>query len=104
MYAIRSYYDCDLGEGLVEIDRQVMPFLQLANIACGGHAGDAGSMRETVMLALKHKVRIAAHPSYPDRDHFGRRSLEMQATELKTSLRMQVCALQEIVEIAGANP
>lgn len=66
--------NCDLGEGMPN-DTELMPFISSANIACGGHAGDTDTMKYTVELALKHKVAIGAHPSYPDKDNFGRRDL-----------------------------
>jgi UPF0271 protein len=63
--------NCDMGEGM-DTDAAIFPFISSANIACGGHAGDAGTMRQTVELALRHGVAIGAHPSYPDRAGFGR--------------------------------
>ena len=60
-----------MGEGM-DTDSAIFPFISSANIACGGHAGDAGTMRQTVALALQHGVAIGAHPSYPDRAGFGR--------------------------------
>jgi UPF0271 protein len=63
--------NCDMGEGM-DTDAAMFPFISSANIACGGHAGDAGTMRQTVALALQHGVAIGAHPSYPDRAGFGR--------------------------------
>jgi 5-oxoprolinase (ATP-hydrolysing) subunit A len=63
--------NCDMGEGM-ETDAAIFPFLSSANIACGGHAGDADTMRRTVELALQYGVAIGAHPSYPDRAGFGR--------------------------------
>jgi 5-oxoprolinase (ATP-hydrolysing) subunit A len=53
----------------------IMPFISSANIACGYHAGDEDSMRRTVELALRHQVSIGAHPSFADREHFGRADL-----------------------------
>lgn len=61
----------DMGEGM-ENDSAIMPFISSVNIACGYHAGDETIMRRTVELALTHRVAIGAHPSYPDREHFGR--------------------------------
>jgi UPF0271 protein len=63
--------NCDMGEGMAT-DAAIFPFISSANIACGGHAGDADTMRRTVELALMHGVAIGAHPSYPDREGFGR--------------------------------
>jgi UPF0271 protein len=63
--------NCDMGEGM-DSDAAVFPFITSANIACGGHAGDDDTMRRTVELAMQHGVAIGAHPSYPDRENFGR--------------------------------
>ncbi len=66
--------NCDLGEGMSN-DAELMPFISSANIACGGHAGNADTMQQTVELALKYKIAIGAHPSYPDKENFGRKDL-----------------------------
>jgi len=66
--------NCDLGEGMPN-DAELMSFISSANIACGGHAGDADTMQKTVELALKYNVAIGAHPSYPDKENFGRKDL-----------------------------
>jgi UPF0271 protein len=63
--------NCDMGEGM-PTDDAIFPFITSANIACGGHAGDADSMRRAVDGALRHNVAVGAHPSYPDRGGFGR--------------------------------
>ena len=63
--------NCDMGEGM-PTDGAIFPFISSANIACGYHAGDAATMRRTIRLAIQHGVAIGAHPSYPDRDNFGR--------------------------------
>jgi UPF0271 protein len=63
--------NCDMGEGM-DSDAAVFPFISSANIACGGHAGDDDTMRRTVELAMQFGVAIGAHPSYPDKENFGR--------------------------------
>ncbi|HXO75856.1 MAG TPA: LamB/YcsF family protein, partial [Puia sp.] len=63
--------NCDMGEGMSS-DAFVFPFISSANIACGGHAGDDDTMRRTVELAMRYGVAIGAHPSYPDKENFGR--------------------------------
>src|ERR1700733_3414252 len=60
-----------MGEGM-DSDAAVFPFITSANIACGGHAGDDDTMRRTVELAMQFGVAIGAHPSYPDKENFGR--------------------------------
>jgi len=66
--------NCDLGEGFPH-DQSIMPLISSANIACGFHAGDRDTMRETVELAVNNKVAIGAHPSFPDKKNFGRTDL-----------------------------
>ncbi|MCB0486099.1 MAG: LamB/YcsF family protein, partial [Flavobacteriaceae bacterium] len=68
--------NCDLGEGIGN-DALLMPLLSSCNIACGGHTGDEKSMKETIKLALEHGVKIGAHPSYPDRENFGRKEIDI---------------------------
>ncbi|HEX8676911.1 MAG TPA: 5-oxoprolinase subunit PxpA [Segetibacter sp.] len=74
--------NCDMGEG-IENDEALMPFITSANIACGYHAGDETTMRSTVMMAKKAHVAIGAHPSFLDRENFGR-------TEIKDITPQQV--------------
>ena len=85
--------NCDLGEGFDQIDAAIMPYIDMANIACGGHAGDHDSMMRTVALSQKNNVMIGAHPSYPDRAHFGRRRIYIEREELADSLYEQVESL-----------
>lgn len=85
----------DLGEGAPD-EVAIWPLVDAANVACGGHIGDEASMTEAVRHATQHKVRLGAHPSYPDREHFGRRSLSMDPQSLRTSLREQLQALYAI--------
>ena len=90
--------NCDLGEltGVENNDALIMPMIDQANIACGGHAGDLQSMTTTVQLAKKYQVMIGAHPSYPDRENFGRQSMAITAPELQTSLIQQINSLSDI--------
>jgi UPF0271 protein len=77
-----------MGEGMTT-DEAIFPFISSANIACGGHAGDADSMRRTVGLAVRNNVAIGAHPSYPDRAGFGRTDiLETTAGSGDRTLRL----------------
>lgn len=64
--------NCDLGEGLDAVDERVMPLIDMANIACGGHAGDEDSIQRCVNLASINNTWVGAHPAYPDRKNFGR--------------------------------
>lgn len=94
--------NCDLGEGCGN-DAALMPLIDQANIACGGHAGDAATMQACIALALDHGVQIGAHPAYPDRAGFGRSSLAMQPAHLAHSLRLQVQALATVAASLGAR-
>jgi UPF0271 protein len=95
-------FNCDLGEGCGD-DAAIIPLLSSASIACGGHAGDAGSMRETVALCVRHGVSIGAHPSYPDREGFGRRELAMAPDAIRAFTREQVAALVDVAHVQGAR-
>jgi UPF0271 protein len=83
--------DIDLGE-LPEEPESLYRAAHLANVACGGHAGDEASIARAVQLALRHGTRLGAHPSYPDREGFGRRALVLPPSEIAESVRAQ-CAL-----------
>lgn len=97
----KIHINCDLGEG-GEHDEQLMPLISACNIACGGHAGTLETMQHTVALAMEHGVEIGAHPSYPDKENFGRTSVEMNEKELKRSLVAQILGLKQIAEAEGA--
>jgi UPF0271 protein len=71
--------NADLGEGDA-YDAELLQVVSSCNIACGGHAGDAASIEATIREALENGVSVGAHPSYPDREGFGRRSGFMSAT------------------------
>lgn len=92
----------DLGEGAGH-DAEIMRFVTSANIACGAHAGDERTMRETVELALRRGVSIGAHPGYPDRANFGRLPMQMDPLALIEEVAGQVRALREIATGAGAR-
>lgn len=94
--------NCDLGEGAGQ-DAALMPLITSANIACGAHAGDAETMRETVRLALRHGVAIGAHPGFADRAHFGRRELTVEPAAVRGLVEAQTRALQEIARQAGGH-
>lgn len=94
--------NCDVGEGIGN-EHAMMPFIQCCNIACGGHAGNNRSMTEIVLLAIKHKVKIGAHPSYPDLENFGRKSIKLSIDELAQSLLHQIETLREIVVNYGGK-
>ncbi|WP_075187648.1 5-oxoprolinase subunit PxpA [Teredinibacter haidensis] len=88
--------NCDLGEGLDQVDALIMPHIHMANIACGGHAGDELSMKRCISLALNYGVSIGAHPGYEDRANMGRKSIAQSKGALQQSFLKQVDQLQEI--------
>jgi UPF0271 protein len=94
--------NCDLGEGIGN-DAQLMPYIDEANIACGFHAGDAFTMRETVALCIRNGVKIGAHPSYLDRENFGRKEIELSPEEIYLLVKKQIEILNQIVKTAGGN-
>jgi 5-oxoprolinase (ATP-hydrolysing) subunit A len=95
-------FNCDLGEGCGN-DARIVPLISSASIACGGHAGDARSMHETVALCLEHDVAIGAHPSFEDRAHFGRREVELPLDELRASATRQIAALAAVCAQHGTH-
>ena len=95
-------FNCDLGEGCGQ-DAAIAPHISSASIACGAHAGDASTMREAVALCLAHGVAIGAHPSFEDREHFGRRELVLPATQIHALVARQVASLASICAEAGAR-
>ncbi|MFV8570157.1 5-oxoprolinase subunit PxpA [Marinobacter sp. SBS5] len=97
--------NCDLGESFgawtMGMDEHIMPYIDQANIACGFHAGDPITMHRTVQLALKHGVALGAHPSYPDLQGFGRRSMTLKPEEITAMVSYQIGALSHIAASAG---
>ena len=83
----------DMGEGAPG-EAEIWPLIDAANVACGGHAGDAASMREATRRAREHGVALGAHPSYPDRANFGRTSMKMDPAALRETLLAQIGALE----------
>ncbi|WP_297765257.1 5-oxoprolinase subunit PxpA [uncultured Muriicola sp.] len=94
--------NCDVGEGLHN-EAQLFPFISSCNLACGGHAGDGETMNKVIRLAIKHQIKIGAHPSYPDREHFGRKSMSLPPEEFKESIRSQVELLDSLIRAHGAS-
>ena len=85
--------NADIGEGCD--DAALMPYLDRVSIACGGHAGDAASMAAALRRAAEHGIVVGAHPSFPDRTHFGRRALAVSEREIATWVTQQTEALAE---------
>ncbi len=92
--------NCDCGEGMAD-DAAILSHVTAANIACGGHAGDADSMRAALRLCQRFGVSAGAHPSYPDRAAFGRRALPMTPAEIVAAVGEQIQALSVIASEEG---
>ena len=98
--------NCDAGESFgswkMGLDEAVLPYVDMANFACGYHAGDPQIMDKSIKLALKHGVSIGAHPAYPDLMGFGRRSLACSLDEVEAMVIYQIGALYGFVKANGA--
>lgn len=94
--------NADLGEG-AKNDAQIMPLIASCSIACGGHAGDRTSVEKTIVSAKKHQVKIGAHPSYPDRENFGRKSIQISSEGLQKSLEEQLINFKTIADNQNAK-
>ena len=81
--------NCDMGEGMAS-DPLIMPFISSANIACGYHAGDEFTMQQTIELAMQHGVAVGAHPSFPDKENFGRSNMQFPAIEVCDMVKEQI--------------
>ena len=97
--------NCDMGEsfGIYRAgnDEEIMPLIDIANVACGFHASDPNHMRKTVALAKKHSVKVGAHPSFPDLQGFGRREMRMPRQDIKNMIMYQVGALKSFLDEQG---
>ncbi len=92
----------DLGEG-AGFDDELLSLVSSANVACGFHAGDAGTMRRTIELARGRGVAIGIHPSLFDRENFGRKELPVTPEQLFDIVSYQLGIFQAIAEGAGAR-
>jgi 5-oxoprolinase (ATP-hydrolysing) subunit A len=99
--------NCDMGESYgawsMGNDAEVMPHISSANIACGFHGGDPGTIRKTVRLALDHGVAIGAHPSLPDLQGFGRRAMKISAQDMYDLVVYQAGAVEGFARAAGGK-
>ncbi len=91
-------FNCDMGESFgvhkLGYDEEVIGYITSANVACGFHAGDPGWMAHTVRIAEENGVAVGAHPSFPDLQGFGRRTMKVEPEEAKNDVKYQVGALQ----------
>lgn len=99
--------NCDMGElkpgQRNNFDEEIMPYISSCNIACGFHSGSPVLIENTINSAIAHGVKIGAHPSYNDRENFGRLSMKVDHSILIAELRYQISALKGMVESLGAT-
>lgn len=94
--------NCDMGEGM-QNDAALMPFISSANIACGYHAGNEDTIKRTIELALENNVAVGAHPSYQDRENFGRLSQNVTLLELAELISDQLNLFEKITIQMGCK-
>lgn len=94
--------NCDLGEGM-DNDEAIMPYITSANIACGFHAGDEQTMRETLQMAKRFGVNAGAHPSWNDRENFGRKEMSVSPAEAEKLVFEQIQILAAIAKEEGVT-
>lgn len=94
--------NCDMGEGMGN-DEAIMPFITSANISCGFHAGNGDIIRSTMALAVKYKLRIGAHPSFRDKENFGRKEMQLDNDKLYAIVLEQLIKIDLIAKEKGAK-
>ncbi|GAB2837890.1 5-oxoprolinase subunit PxpA [Ferruginibacter profundus] len=94
--------NCDMGEGIGN-EAALMPYINSANIACGYHAGDVATMHKVITLCLQHHVHIGAHPSFPDRENFGRTPMQLPNEKIYTIISEQLMAINNVAKKCGAK-
>lgn len=99
---MRIDLNADLGEGC-DNDEALLGLVSSANIACGWHAGDASTMRQCARWAIDKGVAIGAHPSFPDRENFGRSTMNLPPDEIVAGMLYQIGALSAIVKAEGGT-
>ncbi len=95
MEAFKIDINADVGEGIGN-EAQLLPLISSCNIACGGHAGDEETMIKVIKLAKEHRVKIGAHPSFPDKENFGREVIDISHTALFAAVKNQIKALLRV--------
>lgn len=100
---LRLDLNADLGEGAGH-DDELFELITSANIACGFHAGDADSMRKAVESAREHGVAVGAHPSFLDRESFGRKELPANPDDVYEGVKYQLGVFAAIADAAGVKP
>jgi 5-oxoprolinase (ATP-hydrolysing) subunit A len=92
--------NCDLGEGCGH-DAELMALVTTANVACGFHAGDASIALAALRQAAERGVQVGAHPSFPDREHFGRLEMARSEEQIYSDCVYQIGALAGLAQAAG---
>lgn len=95
--------NCDVGEISSELDSALLPYVSSCSVSCGVHAGDLGLMESTIREAIGQGVSVGAHPSYPDRDNFGRVSMDVPTNVMAEQLHTQISTVKQIVKSAGGQ-
>ena len=101
--------NCDMGESSVlwpysiKKDLELLKYISSVNIACGFHAGDTDTMRLLADAAKKSNVAVGAHPSFPDKAHFGRSNMELSQQRVYEIVSQQISLLSDIVKSVGSK-
>ncbi|HYN43824.1 MAG TPA: 5-oxoprolinase subunit PxpA [Thermoanaerobaculia bacterium] len=97
--------NADVGEipELAQVEEALLDVVTSVNVACGGHAGDATSMERVVRAAMARGVAVGAHPSYPDREGFGRRKMRISLEDVSAAVAGQVAAFLAVARLCGAR-
>lgn len=99
--------NCDMGESYGQFimgnDDKIFPYITSCNVACGFHGGDPLHLERTIRGALEYGVQVGAHPSYPDRWGFGRRSMKLPFNDLRSIIRYQIAAICGVTRALGGR-
>lgn len=95
-------FNCDLGEGCGN-DAAILPFISSASLACGFHAGDCSTLRAAIAACLTAGVAVGAHPSFADREHFGRREHSLSPADVHALVVFQIGATAALVNAVGGR-
>lgn len=98
----KPHINMDAGEGITG-EYELYPFVNALNVACGGHYGDERTIFETLNHAILYEIELGAHPSYPDKENFGRVSLELSPEELTASIADQIDRFARVAESLGVT-
>jgi UPF0271 protein len=97
---MRIDLNCDLGEGC-PCDAELIPLITSANIGCGAHAGDPGTMVAALELCKQHHVQVGAHPGFPDRESFGRAEAPRSEKDVWQDCVYQLGAMDALANTVG---